>query len=103
MKILRYLDEVNYFLETSDHDLFARAYVERGWICGYVPIDFIKICIPYTVSIMFYDKYCKKNSRKIEQNIIEPISINALPIIEKLENSNIDFDINGRPKSIFSI
>ena len=28
----------------------------------YVPIDFIKICIPYTVSIMFYDKYCKKNN-----------------------------------------
>ena len=43
MKILRYLDEVNYFLETSEHDLFARAYVERGWICGYVPIDFIAL------------------------------------------------------------
>ena len=43
MKILRYLDEVNFFLETSEHDLFARAYVERGWICGYVPIDFIAL------------------------------------------------------------
>lgn len=27
----------------------------------------------------------------------------SLPIIEKLEKNNIDFDINGRPKSIFSI
>jgi len=34
-----YLDEQNYFLDNSDHDLFARAYVEKGWICGYVPID----------------------------------------------------------------
>jgi hypothetical protein len=36
---LGYLDEVNYFLDNSDHDLFARAYIQKGWICGYVPID----------------------------------------------------------------
>jgi len=36
---LGYLDEQNFFLDDSDHDLFARAYVQKGWICGYVPID----------------------------------------------------------------
>jgi len=39
VKELGYLDEQNYFLDDSDHDLFARAYVQKGWICGYVPID----------------------------------------------------------------
>ena len=37
---LNYLDEDNYFLDDSDHDLFARAYLSKGYICGYVPIDF---------------------------------------------------------------
>ena len=37
---MKYLDEVNYFLDNSDHDLFARAFVEKSWKCGYVPIDF---------------------------------------------------------------
>jgi glycosyltransferase involved in cell wall biosynthesis len=41
LKELSYLDEVNYFLDDSDHDLFARAYFFKNWICGYVPIDFI--------------------------------------------------------------
>lgn len=40
LKELKYLDEVNYFLDNSDHDLFARAYFYKKWICGYVPIDF---------------------------------------------------------------
>jgi ATP-dependent Lon protease len=31
----------------------------------YVPIDLIKISIPYTVSIQFYDTYCKKNNTTI--------------------------------------
>ena len=39
VKELGYLDEQNFFLDDSDHDLFARAYVQKGWICGYVPID----------------------------------------------------------------
>lgn len=38
---MNYLDEANYFLDNSDHDLFARAYVKKSWICGYVPIDFL--------------------------------------------------------------
>jgi glycosyltransferase involved in cell wall biosynthesis len=37
---LGYLDEESYFLDDSDHDLMARAYLEKGYICGYVPIDF---------------------------------------------------------------
>jgi glycosyltransferase involved in cell wall biosynthesis len=40
LRMLGYLDEVNYFLDDSDHDLFARAFVQKKWICGYVPIDF---------------------------------------------------------------
>ena len=37
---LGYLDEKNYFLDNSDHDLMARAYIFKKYICGYVPIDF---------------------------------------------------------------
>ena len=40
LKELNYLDEKNYFLDNSDHDLFARAYFFKQWECGYVPIDF---------------------------------------------------------------
>lgn len=43
LKELGYLDEVNYFLDNSDHDLFARAYFMKKWICGYVPIDFLSL------------------------------------------------------------
>jgi len=38
---LNYLNEDEYFLDNSDHDLMARAYLEKGYICGYVPINFI--------------------------------------------------------------
>jgi len=38
---LGYLDEVNYFLEYSEHDLFLRARFLKDWKCGYVPIDFV--------------------------------------------------------------
>lgn len=37
---LNYLDEDNFYLDNSDHDLFARAWAKKGWICGYIPIDF---------------------------------------------------------------
>jgi glycosyltransferase involved in cell wall biosynthesis len=37
---LNYLNEIDYFLDDSDHDLMARAYLEKKYICGYVPIDF---------------------------------------------------------------
>ncbi|HAF28521.1 MAG TPA: GTP pyrophosphokinase [Bacteroidales bacterium] len=41
----------------------------------------------------------KDNEKKRQQEI----NRFSLPIIEKLEKNNIEFDINGRPKSIFSI
>jgi glycosyltransferase involved in cell wall biosynthesis len=40
LKDLGYLDEQNFYLDNSDHDLFARGWALRRWICGYVPIDF---------------------------------------------------------------
>jgi len=40
LKELQYLDETKYFLDNSDHDLMIRAYLIKGYICGYVPIDF---------------------------------------------------------------
>ena len=40
LKELNYLDEVNYHLDNSDHDIMIRGYLKYGYICGYVPIDF---------------------------------------------------------------
>lgn len=37
---MNFLDEENYFLDDSDHDLMVRSYLEKNYICGYVPIDF---------------------------------------------------------------
>jgi hypothetical protein len=37
---LKYLDEKNYFLDNSEHDLFARAYSQFKYTCGYVPINY---------------------------------------------------------------
>lgn len=39
-KELEYFDECNYFLDDSDHDLFSRGYLQKKWVCGYVPIEF---------------------------------------------------------------
>lgn len=40
---LKYLDERNFFQEYCDHDLFCRALLQRGWICGYRPIEFTSL------------------------------------------------------------
>jgi hypothetical protein len=37
---LNFLNEDEYFLDNSDHDLMARAYLQKKYICGYVPINF---------------------------------------------------------------
>ena len=39
LRELGYLDEMNFYQENSDHDYFARAFVQKGWICGYTPIE----------------------------------------------------------------
>jgi glycosyltransferase involved in cell wall biosynthesis len=41
---LGYLDEINYFLNYSEHDLFTRARVLKSWLCGYVPMEFVSPC-----------------------------------------------------------
>lgn len=38
---LNFLDEDHYFLDNSDHDLMARAFLSKNYICGYVPIDYL--------------------------------------------------------------
>jgi glycosyltransferase involved in cell wall biosynthesis len=40
LKEMNYLDEENYFLDDSDHDLMVRSFIQKKYICGYVPIDF---------------------------------------------------------------
>lgn len=37
---LGYLDEEHYPLDASDHDLFMRAWRDRAWRCGFVPVEF---------------------------------------------------------------
>ena len=37
---MNYLDERNYFLDNSEHDLMLRARLSKNYICGYFPIDF---------------------------------------------------------------
>jgi hypothetical protein len=38
LKELNYLDEKNYWLGNSEHDLFARARLEKKYICGHTSI-----------------------------------------------------------------
>jgi hypothetical protein len=37
---LGFLNESEFFLDNSDHDLMARAFLEKQYMCGYVPIEF---------------------------------------------------------------
>jgi glycosyltransferase involved in cell wall biosynthesis len=37
---MNYLDEKNYFLDNSDHDLFTRAFFQKGYICGHLSVIF---------------------------------------------------------------
>jgi hypothetical protein len=64
LKEIGYLDQANYFLDNSEHDLFARAFVQKNWICGYVPIEFASPIADGstrkprdTLNQMFYNEY----------------------------------------------
>ena len=53
-----------------------------------------------------YPKIYEEIQNKIELNEkrrVQLINHFSLPIIKKLEENNIDFEINGRPKSVYSI
>lgn len=57
---LNFLNEDEYFLDDSDHDLMARAYIEYGYICGYVAIDFhAPLCLGSTRNNNNYNN-CKE-------------------------------------------
>ena len=36
---LGYLDEKHYVLGDDEHDLFARAWIQKQWRCGFVPVE----------------------------------------------------------------
>ena len=40
LRLLNFLDEKNYYLDDSDHDIIIRAYLKYKFISGYVPINF---------------------------------------------------------------
>lgn len=40
LKVMGYLDETNFYLADDDHDLMARAFYQKKWVCGYFPIEF---------------------------------------------------------------
>lgn len=37
---LGFLNEIDFFLDNSEHDLMARAFLQKQYRCGYVPIEF---------------------------------------------------------------
>lgn len=39
VETLGYLDDLHYTLGNDEHDLFARAWVQKRWRCGFVPIE----------------------------------------------------------------
>lgn len=84
LRQLGYLDEVNYFMENDVHDLFARAYVEKKWKCGYVPIDFnslkeygIKRKKRDELNKEYYEKYLVETKNSI--NAFLQKNINKIP------------------------
>jgi len=80
---LNYLDEKNYFLENSEHDLMLRARLLKNYICGYFPIDFNAPL-----------KYGSTRNRKIKlkiRSIINWIEFKRLKILYR-KREKLDFD-----------
>ena len=79
---MNYLDETNYFLDNSEHDLMLRARLRSNYICGYFPID-------------FYDplKDGSTRNRKIKvnlKNIINFLEFKRLKLIHR-NKERLDF------------
>ena len=79
---LNYLDERNYFLDNSEHDLMLRARLLKNYICGYFPIDF---------HAPLKDGSSRNRKIKINfKNIINFIEFNRLKIIYR-KRERLDF------------
>jgi glycosyltransferase involved in cell wall biosynthesis len=69
---LGYLDETKYFLDNSDHDLMIRAYLSKGYICGYVPIDFkAPLCDGSTRNKNTYNKSIEYIINEVEKRKLQ--------------------------------
>lgn len=62
VKEVGYLDETNFYLDNSEHDMLLRAYCQKGYICGYVPIDF---------DAPIYDGSCRKARNSKNTHILQ--------------------------------
>lgn len=68
---LDFLNEEEYFLDDSDHDLMARAYIEKGYICGYVAIDFdAPVCLGSTRNNNNYNNCKEYLINKCEKEVL---------------------------------
>jgi len=69
---LNFLNEEEYFLDNSDHDLMARAYLEKGYICGYVAIDFdAPLCLGSTRNNKNYNNSKEYMINKFEKEALK--------------------------------
>ena len=78
---LNFLDEENYFLDDSDHDLMARAYIEKKYICGYAPIDFYApLYLGSTRNCKNYNNCEKYIINKTEKELLQNKCMNKIGI-----------------------
>jgi len=74
---MNFLNEDEYFLDGSDIDLCARAYIEKSYICGYVPIDFTApIVNGSTRNYNSYDNSIEYQINKCEKERLQNICQN---------------------------